>query len=50
MDKINSWLFLLIALVWLLPLVNVVVGTQAVHDWIAVVALAIIGIKGAMGK
>ncbi len=49
-NKANGWLFLLIALVWLLPLVGVVIGSMAVHDWVAVVALAIIGIMGVKGK
>ncbi|MDP4039011.1 MAG: hypothetical protein Q8P57_00295 [Candidatus Pacearchaeota archaeon] len=50
MDKLSSWLFLLIALVWLLPLIGVVVGNMAVHDWIAVLALIVIGAKGLMNK
>lgn len=43
MQKLSAWLFLLIALIWLLPLVGV---TQlgAIADWIPVIALAVIGI------
>ena len=45
-DKTNGWLFLLIALVWLLPLVGVTIGSANVHAWIATIALAIIGLRG----
>ena len=48
MDKTNSWLFLVIALMWLLPLVSVETGTWG--PWLSTIALAIIGIKGVMGK
>jgi hypothetical protein len=48
MQKLNGWLFLLIALVWLLPLVGVnQLGSAG--NWIAVVALAIIGIMELKG-
>ncbi len=44
MKKLSAWLFLLIALVWLLPLISIdqlgVAGT-----WIVVIALAVIGIN-----
>ena len=43
MQKISAWLFLLIALIWLLPLINVDIGGVA-SGWIAAIALAIIGI------
>lgn len=41
MQKLSAWLFLLIALMWLLPLV---MATAEWMGWIAVIALAIIGI------
>lgn len=43
MQKLSAWLFLLIALMWLLPMINV---TQlgVAGDWISVIALVIIGI------
>jgi uncharacterized membrane protein len=50
MSKLSGWMFLLIALVWLLPLIGVVIGSQAVHSWIAVIALAIVGINKVMNK
>jgi len=43
MKNLNGWLFLLIAVVWLLPLINVSIG--AASPWIATIALAIIGIN-----
>ena len=45
MEKLSSWLFLIIAVVWLLPLIGV---TQlgGIGDWLVVIALAIIGIMG----
>ena len=46
MEKISAWLFLLIAIVWLLPLINVSLG--AAGPWIATIALAIIGITEIM--
>jgi len=49
MKNLNSWLFLLIAIIWLLPLINVdQLGIAG--DWIVVIALAIIGITGLMNK
>jgi len=44
MQKISGWLFLLIALTWLLPLLGVTLGNMDVHQWIATIALVIIGI------
>jgi len=41
MKNINGWLFLLIALMWLLPLVGV--STSTWGTWVAVIALAVIG-------
>ncbi len=41
--KWEGWLWLIIALMWLLPLVGV--GTGAWGAWIAVIALAIVGIS-----
>jgi UDP-N-acetylmuramyl pentapeptide phosphotransferase/UDP-N-acetylglucosamine-1-phosphate transferase len=49
MKNINGWLFLVIALVWLLNAINVTLGTQAVHDWIVVIAIALIGIMELKG-
>jgi len=49
MQKLNGWLWLLIALTWLLPLVNVTLGSLAVHQWIATIALVIIGIMELKG-
>ena len=49
MDKIISWLFLLIAVMWLLPLIGVTAGGVA-YPWIATIALIIIGLKGLMKK
>jgi len=42
MQKLSAWLFLLIAVVWLLPLINLSIGVAG--GWIAVVALAVIAI------
>lgn len=42
MEKLSAWLFLLIALLWLLPLVGVSLGTWG--SWLAVVALAGVGV------
>ena len=49
MDKTNGWLFLLIALVWLLPLVGVNALGGNIGAWIATIALAIVGIRGVKG-
>ncbi len=48
MQKVSGWMFLVIALVWLLPLVGV---TQlgVIGNWISVIALAIIGIMELKG-
>jgi len=43
MQKISAWLFLLIAIVWLLPLIGVD-ALVSVSGWIQTVALAIIAI------
>jgi len=43
MKNVNGWLFLLIAVIWLLPLINVSIGAAA-SGWIQTIALAIIGI------
>ena len=45
LKKLSAWLFLLIALVWLLPLIGVTIGSATVHAWIATIALVIIGIN-----
>ena len=56
MKNLSSWLFLLIAVVWLLPLIKVDfleasnIGASNIGQWIAVIALAIIGITGLMNK
>ena len=44
MKKLSAWLFLLIALVWLLPLINI---TQlgVAGAWIVVIALVVVGIN-----
>ena len=42
MEKISAWLFLLIAVIWLLPLIGVSLGIA--QGWIATIALAIIAI------
>jgi len=43
MQKVSAWLFLLIALVWLLPLVGVALGAST-SNWIVAIALALVGI------
>lgn len=40
--KYEPWLFLVIALMWLLPLVGVSTGTWG--GWLATIAVALIGI------
>lgn len=42
MHKISPWLFLIIALMWLLPLVGVSTGTWGA--WVSVIALVLVGI------
>jgi hypothetical protein len=42
MHKISPWMFLIIALMWLLPLVSVDTGVWGA--WISVIALALVGI------
>jgi len=49
MEKLYGWLWLVIALMWLLPLVGVS-QLGVTGNWIAVVALAIIGVKMLMEK
>ena len=44
MEKISAWLFLLIAVVWLLPLIGVTALSGNAGSWIATISLAIIGI------
>ncbi|MEK6889211.1 MAG: hypothetical protein AABW80_03840 [Nanoarchaeota archaeon] len=45
MEKLSSWLFLLIAIVWLLPLIGLNAATAVTtYNWISVIALAIIAI------
>ena len=43
MNKISAWLFLLVALVWLLPLVNVN-QLGSIGNWISVIAFVVIGV------
>jgi len=51
MKNLNSWLFLLVAVVWLLPLITVdFLESNNIGNWIVVAAFAIIGIKGLMNK
>lgn len=51
MKNLSSWLFLLIAVVWLLLLIKVdFLETNNIGQWIVVIALAIIGITGLMNK
>jgi len=50
MEKLASWLWILVALVWLLPLIGVTALAGNTGTWIVVIAVAIIGIKGVMGK
>ena len=49
MDKLYGWLWLVIALMWLLPLVNID-QLGVVSNWIAVIALVIVGVKMLMEK
>ena len=46
MEKLSAWLFLLIGIIWLLPLINVGTGTWG--GWIATLALLIVGITEVM--
>lgn len=48
MNKFSPWLFIIIALMWLLPMVNV--DTAPWGDWIATIALALVGILELMNK
>ena len=51
MDKISAWLFLLIGVVLLLPLVGV--ATDMWGEWVVAVAFIVVGIlkvKHTMGK
>tara|TARA_Y100000034_G_C6764569_1_gene340780 strand:+ start:76 stop:222 length:147 start_codon:yes stop_codon:yes gene_type:complete len=48
MKDIKSWLFILIAIIWLLPLVKIT--SAAWMDWVAVIALAVIGFLGLKGE
>tara|TARA_Y100000310_G_scaffold324059_1_gene385431 strand:+ start:333 stop:482 length:150 start_codon:yes stop_codon:yes gene_type:complete len=41
--KYEGWFFLLIALMWLLPMVGV--GTGAWGGWVATVALVLVGVS-----
>ncbi len=51
MKNLNSWLFLLVALVWLLPLVGVdFLVSNNIGTWIVIIAFAVIGIMGLMNK
>ncbi|MCH7567824.1 MAG: hypothetical protein IIA87_00210 [Nanoarchaeota archaeon] len=52
MKNLNGWMFLIIALMWLLPLVGVSTGTGAGNwgTWIAVIALAVVGFMEVKGK
>ncbi len=47
-QKITPWLWLLVALMWLLPLVGV--GTSTWGPWLATLAVAGVGVLGLMGK
>jgi len=49
MKNLKSWLFIIIAIVWLLPLINVDQLGEA-GTWIAIIAIALIGILGLMNK
>ena len=44
MKDIKSWLFILIALMWLLPEVSISTGSWGI--WVQIVALAAIGALG----
>ena len=46
MEKLSAWLFLLIGIIWLLPLIAVGTGTWG--SWIATLALLIVGITEVM--
>jgi len=46
--NLNGWPFLLIALLWLPPLVNVDIGVSSAL--LQVIALAVIGFMGIKGK
>jgi len=46
MEKISAWLFLLIGILWLLPLLGV--GTGSWGGWLATLALLVIGIAEVM--
>jgi hypothetical protein len=52
MDKLSSWLFLLIAVVWLLPLIGVETTTNSLDwgKWVAAISLAIIATFELMKK
>ena len=51
MKNINSWLFLLIAVVWLLQIFEVgFIANNNVGDWINVIAIGLIGVMGLMNK
>ena len=43
MQKISAWLFLLIAILWLLPLIGVDIGA-AISGWLATIALGVIAV------
>jgi hypothetical protein len=47
MQKISAWMFLLIALLMLLPMVSVSLG--AVGDWIMLLAYIVIGVMELKG-
>ncbi len=42
MQKISAWLFLLISVLWLLPLISIDIGK--VDNWLQVIALAVIAV------
>jgi len=46
MEKLSAWLFLLIGVLWLLPLISVGTGTWGA--WLATLALLVIGITEVM--
>jgi len=48
MHKISPWLFLVIALMWLLPMVGVAAASWM--GWVSFIALALIGIMELMNK
>ncbi len=52
MEKLSAWLFVVIALMWLLPLVGVATSAGAVDwgMWISTIALAVIGLYEAFKK